>query len=229
MEKISKNKIGRYALLRHKKYRDKEGLFIVQGEKAVTDTMPFFELEALIEDEDAIRRITTLENIPTKIAVYRLPQRTESLCIEPDKFCLVLDGVQDPGNLGTIIRTAHWFGVRKVFCSKDTVDLYNPKVVMSTMGSIAQVEVTYCNLADLFDANPTTPVYGLLLEGEDLFEATDLTPGFIVMGSEGHGLSDTTVKRITKGLTIPPAIPSNHPDSLNVAIATAITLSQLIK
>lgn len=226
---ISKAKIGKYALLRQKKYRDREGLFLAQGRKVVEDTMPHFQLEALIEDTEAIRKISTLENLPDIIAVYRIPSREVSLEVNPDEFTLVLDGVQDPGNLGTIIRTAHWFGVKRIFCSRDTVDLYNPKVVMSTMGSIAKVRVDYCDLEKLFDANPEVPVYGLLLEGENLFACHDLKPGFIVMGSEGHGPAVATRQRITKGLTIPATVPADSPDSLNVAIATAITLSQLIK
>lgn len=234
---ISKAKIARYSLLRHKKYRDREGLFIVQGEKAVKDTLPFFECVDLIHDKEAIRKISTLDNLPDVIAVCRIPgsdrmdeeAEAKSLVCGNDSFILVLDGVQDPGNLGTIVRTAHWFGIRQIFCSPDTVDIYNPKVVMSTMGSIAKVSVKYCNLATLFNANPEIPVYGLLLDGSDIFDLPALPPGFIVMGSEGHGPSAETAGRITMPITIPPADAGNHPDSLNVAIATAITLSQLIK
>lgn len=229
MTEISKNRIGRYALLRHKKYRDREGLFIVQGEKAVKDTLPFFEVEAIIEDEGAIRKISTLDKLPSVIAVYKIPRRSGNLKVDGSRFSLVLDGIQDPGNLGTIVRTAHWFGIDNIFCSPDTVDLYNPKVVMSTMGSIARVNITYCSLQELFDTNHALPVYGLLLDGENIFETKDLTPGFIVMGSEGHGPAEETLKRVDRGLTIPPANPANRPDSLNVAVATAITLSQLIK
>lgn len=226
---ISKSKIGKYALLRHKKHREKEGLFIVQGRKAIEDTSPFYEIEAIVDNPEDIRKVSTLENLPDIVAVLRIPEKTVSLNIGSDRFALALDGVQDPGNLGTIVRTAHWFGVGRVFCSRDCVDLYNPKVVQSTMGSIARVDVTYCSLEDLFEANPAIPVYGLLMEGENLFEAGKLPPGIIVMGSEGHGPSEQTLRHITRRLTIPPANPSDRPDSLNVAIATAITLSQLLK
>lgn len=226
---VSKAKIGKYALLRHKKHRDREGLFLVQGRKAVEDTMPYFELEALIEDEADIRKISTLDNLPEIIAVYRTPKATLPLETNRDEYSLVLDGIQDPGNMGTIIRTAHWFGVKRIYCSPDTVDIYNPKVVMATMGSIAKVEVRYCRPGELFDANPGLPVYGLLLEGEDIFQCGKMEPGFIVMGSEGHGPSEATLARITRPLTIPPANRADHPDSLNVGIATAITLAQLIK
>lgn len=227
---ISKAKIGKYALLRHKKYREREGLFLAQGRKVVEDTLPFFELEAIIEDTDAIRKISTLENQPDVIAVYRIPEKgNNTLKIKGDSFVLVLDGIQDPGNLGTIIRTAHWFGVTQIYCSRETVDLYNPKTVMSTMGSIAKMDVTYCSLPELFEVNRGVPVYGLLLEGENLFRLQRVSPGFILMGSEGHGPAETTRSYITEGLTIPPAMKSDHPDSLNVAVATAITLSQLLK
>lgn len=228
---LSKSKISKFAMLRHKKYRDKECLFIVQGEKAVKDTLPFFELEALIEDEEAIKKISTLEKIPDVIAIFKIPQssKTNLTNLPENTFILVLDGVQDPGNLGTIVRTAHWFGIKHIFCSYDTVDIYNPKVVMSTMGSIAKVDVTYCNLSELFDSNPEIPVYGLMLDGENIFKLDRLKPGFIVMGSEGHGPSISTRNKITHALTIPAANSLDHPDSLNVAIATAITLSQILK
>lgn len=236
MERISKSKIQRYALLRHKKYRDKEQLFIAQGRKVVEDTKPYFEIEAIIEDPEAIRKISTLENLPDIIAVYKKPEnKTTSLkidktrIIQKKEFILVLDGVQDPGNLGTIIRTAHWFGIRKIFCSRNTVDVYNPKVVMSTMGSIAKIEIIYCDLQELFGTNKDIGVYGLDLKGEDLFSLKGPEPGFILMGSEGHGYEVETEQYITKRLTIPPVDPKDHPESLNVAIATAITLSQLLK
>lgn len=227
---ISKSKINRYALLRHKKYRDKEGLFLVQGAKAVNDTVNHFEVEAIIEDPEAIRKISTLEKLPEIIAVCKIPLQ-KGFDINPLKedFYLVLDGIQDPGNMGTIIRTAHWFGIKDIFCSKDTVDIYNPKVVMSTMGSISKVNVWSCDLNVLFDENKHLPVYGLLMEGENLFKAKNLSPGFILMGSEGHGPKKETVERITRSLTIPPSNPADRPDSLNVGIATAITLSQILK
>ena len=244
---ISKGKIKKYSLLRQKKYREKEGLFLVQGEKAVKDTIGRFDCKALIvkkntdfpvpdeikevyeATEDDLRKISTLENTPNVIAVYRIPEKDESLEVESDEFHIVLDGVQDPGNLGTIIRTAHWFGIKNIFCSKDTVDVYNPKVVLATMGSIAAVNVVYCDLNELFQQNSTTPVYGLLLDGRNLFELEHVSPGFILMGSEGHGPREETLAAVTEKVTIPPANPTDSPDSLNVAIASAITISQFLK
>lgn len=244
---ISKAKLSRYSLLRHKKYREKEGLFIVQGKKAVEDTVGKFETEAILcldmgknsvpegasniylIPETVMKKVSTLEKIPEIAAIYKIPKTAIDLKAHPTAFTLVLDGVQDPGNLGTIIRTAHWFGIKNIFCSHDTVDIYNPKVVMATMGSIAAVKTVYCSLKELFENNQEIPVYGLLLEGDDIFKCGNIPPGFIVMGSEGHGPSAETVKYITRGLTIPPANPQDSPDSLNVAIATAITLGQLIR
>lgn len=245
---ISKAKVSIYSRLRDKKFREREGLFLVQGLKAVRDTLGKFSIEAIIirkgeccpfdlppstplleAKENELRKISTLDNLPDVIAVYRIPQHDFSLFAEKGKWTLVLDGVQDPGNLGTIVRLAHWFGVKDIFCSRETVDLYNPKVVQSTMGSIAAVRVSYCKLEDLFEKNPDTPVYGMMLKGTNIFEAEGLKPGFIVMGSEGHGHSLLTASKITLGLTIPPSNPLSHPDSLNVAVATAITLSRLIQ
>lgn len=246
---LSKGKLNKYALLRHKKYRDKENLFIVQGEKAVKDTCKCFKTEAIIIEagktfgfiqgqnnvyeasKAELRKISTLENIPEIIAVYHIPynQAAEVPTLPEGEFYLVLDGIQDPGNLGTIIRTAHWFGIKKLFCSHNTVDLYNPKAVMASMGSIANVNVTYCDLVSLFKANPLVPVYGLLLKGENIFKTKNLKPGFVLMGSEGHGPAEECLNYITSGLTIPPSDSDCRPDSLNVAVATAITLSQIIQ
>ena len=141
---------------------------------------------------------------------------------------LALDGIQDPGNLGTIIRIADWFGIETVFCSPDTADAYAPKVVQATMGSLARVKIVYQDLATLIDALPTDfPVYGTLLDGRDIY-AEPLTPhGLIVMGNEGNGISPEIAKKITRRLLIP-NYPADRPtaDSLNVAIATAITCAE---
>ena len=141
---------------------------------------------------------------------------------------LALDGIQDPGNLGTIIRIADWFGIENVVCSPDTADSYAPKVVQATMGSLARVKIVYQDLAELIDALPTDiPVYGTLLDGRDIY-AEPLTPhGLIVMGNEGNGISPEIAQKITHRLLIP-NYPADRPtaDSLNVAIATAITCAE---
>ena len=134
--------------------------------------------------------------------------------------------IQDPGNLGTIMRTAHWFGIDRIYASRDTVDIFNPKTVQSTMGSLGRVEIVYCDLGELMDKNPDMPVYGTLLDGKNIYKATLGEHGFIIMGNEGKGISESLRKRITSPLLIPPYDYSNHSESLNVAIATAVTLSQ---
>lgn len=140
----------------------------------------------------------------------------------------MLDGVQDPGNLGTIIRIADWFGIENVICSADTADAYNPKVVQATMGSIARVNVTYMNLSVLFDSLPKDfPIYGTLLEGDNIYNQKLTEVGLIVMGNEGKGISPAIRNLVNRALRIP-----NYPegrataDSLNVAIATAIVCAE---
>lgn len=140
----------------------------------------------------------------------------------------MLDGVQDPGNLGTIIRIADWFGIENVICSADTADAYNPKVVQATMGSIARVKVTYMNLSVLFDSlSKDFPIYGTLLEGDNIYNQELTEVGLIVMGNEGKGISPAIRNLVNRALRIP-----NYPegrataDSLNVAIATAIVCAE---
>ena len=128
-------------------------------------------------------------------------------------------------NLGTIIRTCHWFGVFDIYASFDTVDCYNPKVVQATMGSLGAVRVSYCNLKEMIESHRDMHVYGTLLNGENLFEAHPEPRGFIVMGNEGKGITDEMKRLLTQAYTIPPAT-SNHGESLNVAIATAIVLAK---
>ena len=148
--------------------------------------------------------------------------------INTQELSLALDGVQDPGNLGTIIRIADWFGITHIYCSQDTADVYNPKVVQATMGSIARVKVEYGNLLGLVESLPEdVPVYGTLLDGDNIYQQQLENRGLIVMGNEGKGISPALAKKVNRRLLIP-----NFPegrataDSLNVAIATAITCSE---
>ena len=148
--------------------------------------------------------------------------------INTQELSLALDGVQDPGNLGTIIRIADWFGITHIYCSQDTADVYNPKVVQATMGSIARVKVEYGNLLALVESLPAdVPVHGTLLDGDNIYQQQLENRGLIVMGNEGKGISPALAKKVNRRLLIP-----NFPegrataDSLNVAIATAITCSE---
>lgn len=244
---LSKVKFNQYAALGKSKMRRKYGLFAVEGEKSVADTMLGFELVALIRlrghvlrfdcdqkkifdvSADEMRRLSSLTSYSPVMAIFRLPEISADTPLRVDRgIYMVLDGIQDPGNLGTIIRTCHWFGIFRIFASFDTVDVFNPKVIQSSMGSIAKVEVTYCNLPQLFEANPEMQVYGTLLEGDDIF-STEISPeGFIVMGNEGNGISPGIKQYITTPLFIPPARKDNHSESLNVAIASAVVVSQIV-
>lgn len=243
---LSKTKCGLFASLSTTKMRQRHRLFIAEGEKAVNDLMATFAAEAVIiadsqnapvPDTDApvylatdadMRRISNLTTPPAIIGIFRMPRLEENVRIDPSRLYLMLDGVQDPGNLGTIIRTCHWFGIFRILASRDCADCYNPKVVQATMGSLGRVQVNYCDLNKLCDEHPEMPVYGLLLDGKDIFKAKLDTSGFIVMGNEGNGISPEMRKRVTSPLLIPPAT-SDHGESLNVAIATAITLAQFRK
>lgn len=248
---ISKSKISLYSSLSQVKMRRRHGLFIAEGLKSVADSLQQFELEALIlskdvdkssltfdieselikgkvleADSSTIKKISSLSTPSDVMAVFHIPNdRNQNLRVDPDSLYLVLDGVRDPGNMGTIIRTAHWFGVRKIFASMDCVDVYNPKTVQSTMGSLGKVEIVYCDIEALIDSNPGMPVYGTLLDGKNIYKSELGTSGFIVMGNEGKGLSDKVKSKVTHKLLIPPYDESNHSESLNVAIATAVVLA----
>ena len=201
-------------------------------------------------DNDTLRKISFLQHPQHVIALFRqnflnvtddtdsknLDMPASDSCsgqkecaythvVSENKVYLALDGVQDPGNLGTIIRIADWFGIEKIFCSHETADVWNPKVIQATMGSIARVEVVYVSLAELFDSLPQSmPVYGTMLDGEDISDVRLGNSGIIVMGNEGNGISEEIARRLTHKLLIP-NYPKGHStaDSLNVAIATAIT------
>lgn len=201
-------------------------------------------------DNDTLRKISFLQHPQHVIALFRqnflnvtddtdsknLDMPASDSCsgqkecaythvVSENKLYLALDGVQDPGNLGTIIRIADWFGIEKIFCSHETADVWNPKVIQATMGSIARVEVVYVSLAELFDSLPQSmPVYGTMLDGEDISDVRLGNSGIIVMGNEGNGISEEIARRLTHKLLIP-NYPKGHStaDSLNVAIATAIT------
>ena len=186
--------------------------------------------------EETLRRISFLQHPQGIVGIFRLPEslhhkdyspilaRVVGSEAEPELF-LALDGVQDPGNVGTIIRIADWFGIDRIYCSPDTADAYAPKVVQASMGSIARVKIVYTDLVELIKSLPADyPVYGTLLDGENIYDQT-LTPhGLIVMGNEGNGISAEVRSLITKPLLIPSF--KAGAESLNVAVATAITCSE---
>ena len=252
---ISKNQLKYIRQLEQKKYRRREGVFVAEGTKVVGDLLQRYRPEAVfatadwqapagitpqLVTDDELRRISFLQHPQQVLALFPLPVSSQPSTVnckpstvncQPStvnpQLSLALDGVQDPGNLGTIIRIADWFGISTIICSEDTVDAWNPKVVQATMGSIARVNIIYLNLPDFLDTLPADfPVYGTFLDGENIY-TQELTPnGLIIMGNEGNGISEAVRSKVNRRLLIPDFHQGPTADSLNVAIATAITCSE---
>ena len=226
---MTQNEIKQLRSLHMKKYRDELGLFVAEGDKCISELAQSFTLVHHLTPANTpikdIERLSSLRTPQGSIAVFRKPAY-ELPTPQAGTLYLALDGIQDPGNLGTIIRTADWFGIRDIICSPDTADCFSPKVVQATMGSLAHVSITYCDLVPLLrEAN--VPVYGTLLDGQDIYQQTLSGKGIIVMGNEGNGISPEVRQLITHKLLIPNFNKNNETaESLNVAIATAITCSE---
>jgi TrmH family RNA methyltransferase len=239
-EHLSKNQIKWVRSLQQKKQRDAEGVFVAEGRKCVEELRGAFELVLLVTPDNATEvEIAQMSNLRTPqgvIGVFRKRPIASSpdrlIASSPQGLSLALDGVQDPGNLGTIIRTCDWFGVHDIYCSKDTADCYNPKVVQATMGALARVRIHYINIEEWIQQmrNAGVPIYGTLLEGGNMYEdgaIADKSKGVIIMGSEGNGISAAIRELITHPIRIPsyPA-DAETSESLNVGIATAIVLAE---
>ena len=240
---ISKNQIKYIRQLELKKYRKREGVFVAEGPKVVGDLLRRYQPVAIYATaewqgegatpitDDELRRISFLQHPQQILALFPIPETSAAansqFLILNSQLSLALDGVQDPGNLGTIIRIADWFGIDTIYCSEDTADAYNPKVVQATMGSIAHVNIIYTDLLKLFDSLPPTfPVYGTLLDGDDIYQQPLSNEGIIVMGNEGNGISEAIRQKVNRRLLIPCFREGDTAESLNVAIATAITCSE---
>ena len=255
---VSKANIKLVRSLQQKKFRDERGLFVAEGRKCVEELSKAFERVMLfVEGENAtaqeIEQMSSLRTPQGVIGVFRKrevgsQQDPPRPSLRREGVIVALDGVQDPGNLGTIIRTCDWFGVRRLVCSLNTADCYNPKVVQATMGALARVKVEYVELpkwleeiqalysehtAGEMPASPvaaTLPVYGTLLNGRNLYEdgaIAERQQGVIIMGNEGNGISEAVRRHITHPLLIPPyPAGAETSESLNVAIATAVTLAE---
>lgn len=237
---ISKNQIKFIKQLELKKYRRREGLFVAEGPKVVGDLVesgfipslifstdkwivPCNIQQSVLVTEEELHKISFLQNPQDVLGIFEIPHPK---LLHDNGLILALDGVQDPGNLGTIIRIADWFGISTIYCSSDTVDAWNPKVVQATMGSIARVDIIYTDLAELL-AKAKVPIYGTLLDGENIYAHPLSRDGIIVMGNEGNGITENVRKLLTDKLLIPHFHNGNsHAESLNVAIATAITCSE---
>ena len=236
-EHLSKNQVKWIRSLQQKKQRDLDGMFVAEGHKCVEELRNAFELVLLVTPDNAtpieIEQMSNLRTPQGVIGVFRKPQTPIStLNSQLSTLSLAIDGVQDPGNLGTIIRTCDWFGVHDIYCSMDTADCYNPKVVQATMGALARVRVHYINLEQWLEEvhKAGLPVYGTLLEGGNMYEdgaIVDKSKGVIIMGNEGNGISSAIRKRVTHPIRIPsyPA-DAETSESLNVGIATAIVLAE---
>jgi TrmH family RNA methyltransferase len=243
---LSKNKIKFVKSLEKKKQRLETGLFLAEGNKLVAGLLKFFECELLIAQaswmamqgdltvkelivagEEEIAKASLLKSPQDVIAVFVQPRvRLEKQLLEKE-LSLVLDGIQDPGNLGTIIRLANWFGIKTIICSPDTADVYNPKTVQASMGGIAHVNIFYEFLPELLDELKTFPVYGTFLDGQNIYQEKLSASGLIVMGNEGNGIRPEVEKRINNRLYIPNFPPGiESADSLNVAVAAAITCAE---
>ncbi|MCR5043698.1 MAG: RNA methyltransferase [Bacteroidaceae bacterium] len=251
---ISKNRLKYVRSLEMKKYRKAEGVFVAEGHKLVGDLLDVFECRYLVATSDwlsanaawverqrkrgvevdevtdeELRRASFQETPQQVLAVFK--QRTYEVDVNEvarKQLCLVLDDVQNPGNLGTIVRLADWFGIEHIFCSKGCADIYNPKTVQATMGGIARVQVHEADLPELLSRlDKDIPVYGTFLDGENIYGKELENRGLIVMGNEGKGVSKEVAAFVTERLYIP-----NYPEgretseSLNVAIATAIVCAE---
>lgn len=235
MEHLSKNQVKWVRSLQQKKQRDAEGVFVAEGHKCVEELRNAFKLVLLVTPDNATKvEIAQMSNLRTPQGVIGVFRKREAMGNETigDGIIVALDGVQDPGNLGTIIRTCDWFGVHDIYCSMDTADCYNPKVVQATMGALARVRVHYVHLEEWLNQvhKAGIPVYGTLLEGGNMYHEgaiADKSKGVIIMGNEGNGISPAVRKLITHPLRIPsyPA-DAETSESLNVGIATAIVLAE---
>ncbi len=239
---LTKNQIKLIKSLHEKKNRNKTGLFLVEGEKSVAELLVSnFEIDFLlvtdeffkkhsdlikkrsakyeIANQEQIEKIGTLETNDSALAIARQKNNTFTK-IGSDEVMIALEKIQDPGNLGTIIRIADWYGIKNIVASKNTVDFYNPKVIAASMGSFTRVNVFYEDLKE-FLSKINTPIWGAFLHGENIHKASFPKSGILLMGNESNGISKDLEKLITRKITIPSF---GHAESLNVAIATAVIL-----
>lgn len=238
MEKLSLHKIKWIKSLHDKKGRYDNGCYIIEGKKMIEEalktcpelisfiviTLAYKELNSekipintfLIGESD-MQRVSTLKTSPGILAVMDIPKPTN----QKINSAIILDGIQDPGNLGTIIRTADWFGIKNIIASPETVDLYNPKVVQATMGSVFNISFSYCDLRDLLK-NSKIPVYGAFMDGTSIGEIKIPEKAFLIIGNEANGISLGVQEFISQKISIPKI---GNGESLNAALACAIICS----
>ena len=236
---VSKNQIKLITSLHHKKYRSEHQLFIAEGVKVIQELLESkFELQQLLITNDELanvnpsRKVFVSEQEMKKISALSTPSSCLAVFkmqpvppVEYKGLIVALDDIRDPGNFGTIIRLCDWFGVKQLICSKETVDVYNPKVIMSTMGSIARVHINYVDL-EQFVADSPLPVFGTFMDGAVVYSQNLPEEGILVMGNEANGISSELGKIIQNRLSIPRFGDLQQTESLNVATATAIFLNE---
>ncbi|MFC2152115.1 RNA methyltransferase [Bacteroidota bacterium] len=251
---LSKNKIKFINSIKKKKYREIHQCFFAEGEKLVdellnsnvqiidifattdwiqnnqqrSNSLGGFEVNEISEDE--LKKISSLSTPNKVFAIAKQPDCTFNIQDLQVEFSLFLENINDPGNLGTIIRIADWFGIRNIFCSEESVDVFNPKVVQATMGAIYRVKTHYINSIDFLKSISSLndfPIYGTFLEGNNIYEENLSKRGLIIMGSESHGISESLTPFIQKQLFIPSYPPNElSSESLNISAATAIVCSE---
>lgn len=236
---VSKNQIKFITSLQQKKYRNQHGMFVVEGNKVIFEFLQcgykpqfiytlqpekfiaFREIVFKIEFQE-LKKISSLTNPSDSLAVFQIP---DTKPLKEQGLLVATDALRDPGNLGTIIRLCDWFGVTDLICSDDTVDVYNPKVVQATMGSLARVQLHYFDLSD-FLKKTSLPVFGAFMEGTNVYQVSLPQEGILVMGNESHGISKEIERLITQKISIPRFGELQQTESLNVATATAILLNE---
>lgn len=236
---VSKNQIKLITSLQQKKYRKEHKLFLAEGRKVIQELLQSnFELENLfatsaifpelnqnkvtiVSDAD-LKKISALTTANDCLAVFKIPNQKK---INASGLIVALDDIRDPGNLGTIIRLCDWFGIKELICSEETVDIYNPKVVQATMGSIARVNVSYLNL-EHYIKDTKLPVFGTFMDGKNIYKTNLPSEGIIVMGNEANGISTAIENLAQNRLSIPRFGDLQQTESLNVATATSIILSE---
>ncbi len=247
---ISIQQIKRVKSLQQKKFREEEGCFVAETPKIVEEVLnsdypveTVYALKSWIDENwkrfarhtleevspKELERISGLQTPNQVLAVIRKPDVSTDLDTIFSDTCLMLDDIRDPGNLGTILRVADWFGIKNVMCSEESVEYTNPKCIQASMGSFLRISIHYGSLARfLHDKKINTPVYGTFMEGENIYQ-TELNPkSCVVIGNEAHGISKTLEPLITKKIHIPSfSTETNHAESLNASIATAIICSEL--
>lgn len=238
---LNKNQVKLITSLKDKKARLEHGLFVAEGEKACNDIIGsnlrvktvyaskewlsahrhqlHAETEAIELDRDDLQKVSRHQTPQDVLMLIAIPELKADLIETKGGITLLLETIQDPGNLGTIIRTADWFGINNIVCSPDCADVYNPKVVDSTMGSIARVNVSYTDLVDFIGQHSDIPVYGALLNGKNIYKEKLAKEALLIIGNEGKGISDGLEKKITHPVMIPG---KGRAESLNAAVATAI-------